>query len=436
MELYNIEAEQSILGAILIEPKSISEGNEVNLSSSDFYLDKHKIIYKCMKKLSDSDLEIDLIILSNELKNNKTLDEIGGVAYISSLITIVPTADNIIYYMKIVKNLAMKRYIHNMLLQAGTNIQSMDTSALINFTDELKSTLLECTNVNDLFIDASTISLKTENSGAIETGFRSIDNVTGGGLNFGTLTVVTGEPGSGKSTFLNQILANALSLGFNGFLYSGELTYQMIMEWFAKTVANTKHLSICTNNFGQYVRLSDEGFEMISNWTKDKLFIYSKEARADEINLANAIEYLAIKKNVKLFILDNLMTLECSGSDKYEKQIIAVKALKNLAKKYNLVVILVAHSNKSSFMNREPHVFEISGASEIPNLADYIFKMTREDGKPFTHALILKNRITGIIKKRALLEFKSERKRFFTKGELELQKDFGYEPTYEQDSFC
>ena len=389
-----------------------------------------------MKKLSDSDLEIDLIILSNELKNDNMLDEIGGLAYISSLITIVPTSSNILYYMKIVKNLAMKRYIYNMLLQAGTNIQSMDTNDLINFTDELKSTLLECSNVNDLFIDASTISLKTENAGAIETGFMGIDKVTGGGLNFGTLTVVTGEPGSGKSTFLNQILANALSLGFNGFLYSGELTYQMIMEWFAKTVANPKHLSICTNNFGRYVRLSDEGFEMISNWTKDKLFIYSKEAKADEVNLANAIEYLAIKKNVKLFILDNLMTLECSGSDKYEKQIIAVKALKNLAKKYNLVLILVAHSNKSSLMNREPHVFEISGASEIPNLADYIFKTTREDGKPLTHALILKNRITGIIKKRALLEFDSERKRFFTKGELELKKDFGYEPTYEQGSFC
>ena len=79
----------------------------------------------------------------------------------------------------------------------------------------------------------------------------------------GEVHAIMGPNGSGKSTFLNQILANALSLGFNGFLYSGELTYQMIMEWFAKTVANTKHLSICTNNFGQYVRLSDEGFEMI-----------------------------------------------------------------------------------------------------------------------------------------------------------------------------
>ena len=87
-------------------------------------------------------------------------------------------------------------------------------------------------------------------------------------------------------------------------------------------------------------------------------------------------------------------------------------------------------------MNREPHVFEISGASEIPNLADYIFKTTREDGKPFYPCAHPKNRITGIIKNATLLEFKSERKRFFTKGELELQKDFGYEPTYEQGSFC
>ena len=436
MELYNIEAEQSILGAILIEPQSITEGSQVNLSASDFYIEKHQIIYNCMKKLYNSNFEIDLVILSSELRNDNTLDAVGGVAYMSSLITIVPTASNILYYMKIVKTLAMKRYIHNELLQTGSNIQSMDTNDLINFTDELKSMLLESSHVEDLFIDASTISLKTENAGAIETGFKNLDNVTGGGLNFGTLTIITGEPGSGKSTFLNQILANALSLGFNGFLYSGELTYQMLMEWFCKTVANPKHLITCTNNFGKYVKLSDEGFEMISNWTKDKLFIYSKEAKADETNLANVIEYLAIKKNVKLFILDNLMTLECSGSDKYEKQIIAVKALKNLAKKYNLALILVAHSNKSSLLNRESHVFEISGASEIPNLADYVFKTSREDGEPLTHVLFLKNRITGIIKKRAILKFDSNRKRFFTKDDTELNKDFGYEQQYEQGSFC
>ncbi len=129
------------------------------------------------------------------------------------------------------------------------------------------------------------------------------------------------------------------------------------------------------------------------------------------------------------------MTLECSGSDKYEKQIIAVKSLKNLAKKYDLVIILVAHSNKSSLLNREPHVFEISGASEIPNLADYVFKATRENSEPETYILLLKNRITGIIKKKLKLQFDSDRKRFFTQGKSELQKDYGYSPKLEQGSF-
>ena len=76
---------------------------------------------------------------------------------------------------------------------------------------------------------------------------------------------------------------------------------------------------------GKYAKVSDEGLEMITQWVDDKLFFYSKEAKADEANISHAIEYLATKKNVKLFVLDNLMTLDCSGNDKYEKQIIAVK---------------------------------------------------------------------------------------------------------------
>ena len=210
----------------------------------------------------------------------------------------------------------------------------------------------------------------------------------------------------------------------------------MMIEWFCRTVANPEHLGSYTNSFGKYTKVTQEGIDLIRNWTKERLFIYSKDARADEINLANVIEYLAIRKDVKFFILDNLMTLECSGSDKYEKQIIAVKALKNLAKKYDLVIILVAHSNKNSLMNRESHVFEISGASEIPNLADYVFKAYRDTEKSVTYIDILKNRITGIVKHKLSLSFDNSRKRFYTQGEYELKKDFGYTPVWTQDSFC
>ena len=134
MDLYNIEAEQSILGAILIEPESIIASNEANLSANDFFLEKHRILYSCMKKLSNSNMQIDLITLSNELKNENALDKIGGIPYISSLVTIVPTSDNILYYMKIVKGLSTKRSIYNQMLTTCKSIKSMDSKELIKFS--------------------------------------------------------------------------------------------------------------------------------------------------------------------------------------------------------------------------------------------------------------------------------------------------------------
>lgn len=435
MKLFNLEAEQSVLGAILLEPECFFVGNEVNLCTNDFYHPQHQTIYAHMKHLIDTNQAIDITTLSHSLDIKNDLEKSGGINYMLDLASVVPTTDNVIYYMQIVKDLAIKRTLSSMFSQTTNNIKAMDKKELLSFSDEIKTTLLDNTTVNDLIVDASTISLKSQNLETIKTGFNKLDTSIGGGLNFGSLTVLTGSPGTGKSTFLNQIIANALSQSFNTFLYSGELTCQMCMEWFSKTVANPKHLIMCNDNFGKHTKITEEGFELIKNWINNRFFLYSKDAKPDENNITHVIEYLAAKKNVKLFVLDNLMTLDFSGTDKYEKQILIVKTLKNLAKKYDLVIILVAHSNKSSYMNRESHVFEISGASEIPNLADYVLKASRDNEKPVTYILVLKNRISGSINQKISLTFSKERKRFFTKDEFELQKDFGYEASYEQGSF-
>lgn len=363
MALYNLYAEQSVLGSILIEPESILVANQFNLCVNDFFHPQHQILYNCIKK--------------------------------------------------------------------------MDGQDMIKLANEVKATILDSPCVDNLFVDASDITLDTTPSPSIQTGFAPLDSATSGGLNFGTLTVLTGSPGSGKSTFLNQILANALSLGFNSFLYSGELTAQMALDWFYKTVANPIHLSFGVNSFGKTIKVTDEWVLQINKWLKNKLFLFSKNAQADETNISTVIEFLAVKKDVKLFVLDNLMTIECSGSDKYEKQINVIKSLKNLAKNYNIVIILVAHSNKNSIMRSEPHVFDISGASEIANLSDYILTATRDNDRDNeTTILLLKNRITGLIKKHLQLKFSPYRKRFYTDAKLELERDYGYGEVYEQERFC
>ncbi|MEE0617631.1 MAG: DnaB-like helicase N-terminal domain-containing protein [Intestinibacter bartlettii] len=437
MALYNFYAEQSVLGSILIEPESILVANQFNLGIDDFYHPQHQILFNCMKKIQKQGEAIDFITLKHNLEKEDLLEKAGGVSYFTSLTSAVPTTSNIDYHIKILKELSTKRNIYNLISDKAKTIKKMDGQDMIKLAEEVKATVLDSPCVDDLFVDASDITLDTKPSPSIETGFAPLDAATSGGLNFGTLTVLTGSPGSGKSTFLNQILANALSLGFNSFLYSGELTSQMALDWFYKTVSNPIHLSYGVNNFGKTIKVTDEGVRQINKWLKNKLFLFSKNAQADETNISTVIEYLAVKKDVKLFVLDNLMTIECSGSDKYEKQINVIKSLKNLAKHYNIVIILVAHSNKNSIMRREPHVFDISGASEIANLSDYILNATRDnDCENETTILLLKNRITGLIKKHLQLKFSQDRKRFYTNAKLELSRDYGYGEVYEQESFC
>lgn len=434
MALYNLSAEQSVLGAILIDAKSMLVANQLNLSVYDFFHPQHQIIYNCMQKMYENGEKIDPVTISDELRNHYLLDKAGGVVYFKDLVTAVPSVSNVDYYAKIVKDFSMKRSGHEMLTSTSKNIKSMDKKSLITFSEDFKSMVLDNSNAEDLVVNASKVTTDVQRGGIL-TGFDGIDALLGGGMNFTTLTVLTGRPGAGKSTFLNQIIANALSQGFNAFLYSGELTYEMSMDWFTKTVANPQHLLRCTSTMGNYTEVSEEGVEMIKKWIDEKLFFFSKEAKADEANISHAIEFLATKKNVKLFILDNLMTLDFSGADKNEKQIHVVKSLKRLAKKYKIVIVLVAHSNKNSLTYKEPHVFEISGASEIANLADYVLKASREGKEPETEIIILKSRITGSIRYKAKLTFDTPRKRFFTKTGNELKKDFGYMPSYEQASF-
>ena len=217
MNLYDLDAERNILSCVFLENDVIIEGNRVNLCADDFFYTQHSIIYTYMKKLYDTNIGIDPVTLRAELEKNDMLEKAGGISYLAGLTALISVSDNVSFHMKIVKDLATKRSIKDLLSNTTKDIKKLDNKDLLQFSDDLKATLFDSGNVEDLIIDVSTIAPQVDDVGSIQTGFSAIDSATGGGLNFGTLTVLTGNPGSGKSTFLNQILSNAMSLGFNGF---------------------------------------------------------------------------------------------------------------------------------------------------------------------------------------------------------------------------
>ena len=175
-------------------------------------------------------------------------------------------------------------------------------------------------------------------------------------------------------------MANAISRNYKAFIYSGELKKEHLMDWFIRTVSNEDYITKSINNLENvYYDVVHTGDELIRKCTDQKLYIYGDKS---ERNLSNVIEHMAMVKGVKLFILDNLMTIDLSkDNNKYENQANMAKRLKHLAKQYNLVIILVAHPNKESEKENGHSMYGVLGASEIVNLCDFQFKILREIDK-------------------------------------------------------
>ena len=258
----------------------------------------------------------------------------------------------------------------------------------------------------------------------LKTGIDDIDTDLIG-MVFGSLNVLSGRNGSGKSTILNQIyIAEAINQGYKTFLFSGELVGGNVKYWLLQTLANEEQFAEYTAKDGhKYKKVTIQAKEKIVQDVKDRFFLYD----SDDYRIEAIIEKMTIlakRYGVRVFIIDNLMTLESSLKDKYEAETDTVKKLKNFAKKYNAIVHLVAHPRKS--MNENISKDDVSGSANITNLADYVTVIERnfDKDKEYDASLnILKNRHTGV-NVEMKLKFNIERKRFYSPSLNELSKRY------------
>lgn len=204
----------------------------------------------------------------------------------------------------------------------------------------------------------------------LKTGIDYIDDKLVG-MVFGSLNVLSGRNGSGKSTILNQIyIAEAINQGYKTFLFSGELVGGNVKYWLLQTLANEEQFAEYTAKDGhKYKKVTMQAKEKIVNDMKDRFFLYD----SDDYKIEAMIEKMTIlakRYGVRVFVIDNLMTVESSLKDKYEAETDIVKRLKNFAKKYNALVHLVAHPRKS--MNDEIEKDDVAGSANITNIEDYV----------------------------------------------------------------
>ena len=269
----------------------------------------------------------------------------------------------------------------------------------------------------------------------LKTGIEYIDEKLIG-MVFGSLNILSGRNGSGKSTILNQIyIAEAIAQGYKTFLFSGELVGGNVKYWLLQTLANEEQFAEYTAKGGhKYKKVTIQSKEKIIEDIKDKFFLYDNDDYRIEA-IIEKMTILAKRYNVRVFVIDNLMTLESTMKDKYEAETDIVKKLKSFAKKYNALVHLVAHPRKS--MNEEIEKDDVAGSANITNLADYVTTISRAKDEEVEYDAVLKvlkNRHTGVNVGKKLM-FNIDRKRFYS-AETEKELNRRYFDNLEQVNMC
>ena len=261
----------------------------------------------------------------------------------------------------------------------------------------------------------------------VKTGIKPLDDELLK-IFYGTLTVLSGRPGSGKTSIIDQTIARTIDDGSPVFLFSKEMPERMSANWFNTIIAGRRNMVERTSrdNRKYYIVPQATQKKMQAHYNM-KLFIYRDDEPNDVDSVLKSAEECVRKFGCKLIVLDNLMMIDlnCSESDKNTAQTNLINALIKFAAKFNVAVVLIAHPRKTQDTNSDIEMYDISGTSNIINLAmrsiglRRVSKKEKNDPKSKWHnydvvLTVIKDRLLGKADFQMGLWYDLTSRRFYT----------------------
>jgi len=387
----NMEAEQSVLGGILLDNQALNAAQEI-LSDSDFYSDAHKKIFRAMQDLADRGEPVDLITLSDHLRDKKQLDQVGGAAYLASLVDSVPSAANISYYAKIVREKAILRS----LISSATDILTKSyeqASEVDDILDEAEHAIFEISQnkirrsfyplkeiIKDSFRTIERLYESKELITGVPTGFDKFDELTSG-LQRSDLIIIAGRPSMGKTAFaLNIARHAAVESNIPVAIFSLEMSKEQIAMRLLSSTAKVDSQRIRKGFLGEmdWPKLTNAAGLL----SEAPLFI-------DDTPALTVLEMKAKSRRLKaehglgLIIIDYLQLMRGTAYRESREQEISEisRSLKALAKELNVPVIALSQLNRKveDRTNRRPQMADLRESGAIEQDADVIVFIYRDE---------------------------------------------------------
>lgn len=388
----SLEAEQAVLGAIILEGESITKAIEI-LSPEDFYREAHKKIYNAMLVLFDKNEPIDLITITEHLKDKGELEEVGGLSYLSNLATVVPTSANIRYHAKLVREKALLRSLIRACTEIVTKVyeEPEDAEEMLDYAEKLVFEISERrTNtsfyqmkdvVKHTFKMIESMYEKKAIITGIPSGFKDLDELTSG-FQPGDLIIIGGRPGMGKTAFsLNIAQHIGVDLGEPVAFFSLEMSKEQIAIRLLSSLAmvNASALRKGFISKRDWEKLTDSAVRL----SESPIYIDdSSQMSVLEIR-AKARRLKMEKGKLSLIIIDYLQLMRSrTAYDRREQEISEIsRSLKAMAKELKVPVIALSQLNRSveKTTDRRPTLANLRESGAIEQDADVIIFLYRDE---------------------------------------------------------
>jgi replicative DNA helicase len=388
----NLEAESSVLGGILLENDAINVVLEL-LRPEDFYRESHRKIFRAMIELSDRSEPADVITLSECLKGRSELEAVGGTAYLVSLADFVPTAANIAYYARIVREKAILRS----LITCATAIATRGYEEQGNVEEFLDSAEKVIFDISEKKIKASFVSVgemikdtlrtveklyeRKEMITGVSTGYEDLDKITAG-LQPADLIIVAGRPGMGKTAFALNVAAHAAFNGTGAAIFSLEMAKEQLVLRMLCSEARVNSSKVRSGYLGE------RDFPLLAK-AAGKLHdapIYIDDTPAISVLELRAKARRLVRdrsKKIGLVVVDYLQLMRgMGGASNREQEISEIsRSLKALAKELNVPIIALSQLNRKveDRTGRKPQMSDLRESGAIEQDADVIMFIYREE---------------------------------------------------------
>lgn len=433
---HSLEAEEAVLGSILIDPVTLDYASAHIGAPGDFYLVKHQWIWEAMLALHKRHDPIDFVTMCEELDRREQLAEIGGQAYISHLINGVPTAIHAEGYARIVANTARRRN----LLKAASDVAQL-AYAEERDIDEIEADALRAVfhvqrgngkmhtashvagEVFDLVLAWAESPLKPGQVRGLSAGFHALDAALGG-LEQETLTILAGRPGMGKSALGFNIAENVARRGKHVAIFSLEMSRKKVMARLAcgRARVNWLHVQQGTTPDADLTRLMEAigALGELPLHISDATDLTTAQVRAE-------VARLHVRSPLSLVVLDHIGLLADKDDNEVRKMGAITWALKRIAKDLGVPVLALAQLNRGVELraDKRPVLADLRESGRIEENADVVLMMYREKYYDPTandeiEAIVRKNR-DGENNVTAHLRFVEEYARFYDMERQALQ---------------